>query len=51
LERTDLFTYDDQFPYQIPETAVFGDLRFGALDGWAWGNDLGHRLSTNPMSQ
>src|SRR5580700_1104676 len=51
LRGTDLLTDDDQFPDQVPETAVFGDLRLGPFDGGALGNDLGDRLSTNPMSQ
>jgi hypothetical protein len=51
LRGTDLLTDDDQFPDQVPETAIFGDLRFGTFDGGALGNDLGDRLSTNPMSQ
>jgi hypothetical protein len=36
---------------QVPETALFCDLYFGTFDGGALGNDLGDRLSANPMSQ
>jgi hypothetical protein len=46
-----LLTHDDEFPNQFPEAVVFRDLRFGTFDGGALGNDLGDRLSSNPMSQ
>jgi hypothetical protein len=51
LGTTDLLTHGDQFPHQVTEAAVFGDLRFGTFDGRALGNDLGDRLSTDSMSQ
>lgn len=46
-----MLTHEDQFPHQIPETVVFGDLRFGPFDRRALGNDLGDRLSSNSMGQ
>jgi hypothetical protein len=46
-----LLTHGDQFPHQVTEAAVFGDLRFGTFDRRALGNDLGDRLSTDSMSQ
>src|ERR1700674_1656833 len=51
LGRTDLLTDGDQFPHQVAEAAVFGDLRLGTFDRWALGNHLGDRLSTDAMSQ
>jgi len=46
-----LFTNGNQFPHQVPEAAVFGDLRLGTFDGRALGNDLGDRFPTGSMSQ
>src|ERR1700757_1325902 len=51
LGTTDLLTNGDQFPHQVTEAAVFGDLRFGTFDCRALRNDLGDRLSTDSMSQ
>jgi hypothetical protein len=51
LGTTDLLTNGDQFPHQLTEAAVFGDLRFGTFDCRALRNDLGDRLSTDSMSQ
>jgi hypothetical protein len=51
LGRTDLLTDENEFPHQLPETVVFGDLRFGTFDGRALRNDLGDRLSSHSMSQ
>jgi hypothetical protein len=46
-----LLTDGDQFPHQVTEAAIFGDLRLGALDRGALGNNLGDRFSTDSMSQ
>jgi hypothetical protein len=51
LGGTDLLTHHDQFPYQVPETPVFGELLFGAFDRRPLGNDLRDRFSTHAMSQ
>jgi len=51
LGRADLLTDGDQFPHQMTETAVFSDLRLGAFDSRALGNNLGDRFSTHSMSQ
>jgi hypothetical protein len=51
LGGADLLTHEDQFPHQIPETVVFGDLSFGPFDCRAFGNNLGDRLSSSSMGQ
>src|SRR5215468_7803151 len=51
LCRANLLTHGDQFPYQLAEAPILADLRFGAFDSGALGNDLGDRFSADPMGQ
>jgi hypothetical protein len=51
LRGADLLTDGDQFPHQVAETAILGDLRFGAFDSRALGNHLGDGFSSDAMSQ
>src|SRR5580704_961808 len=51
LSGADLLADGDQFPYQVTETAILGNLRLGAFYSRALGNHLGDCLSTDAMSQ
>jgi hypothetical protein len=51
LGVANLLTDGDQFPHQVAEAAVLGDLRLGVFDGRTLLDDLGDRFATDSMGE